>query len=397
MRKSIWFRSYSVLAIACDRRLAGVRHRTEAPAWRCESDRDGESRREPRPRPGGAGSGGWAGRGEDTEVISPVRHAARSRLSRRRRRRRGQDAPCDGSRSSTRRAGSARRPRPSTSPRPWPLAGKRVCVLDLDPQAHASTHLGVEPDGTLPSLYDVLVSNKPLADVRRAGRRQPVARPVGHQPRRRRGGAGRHRRPRGDPARGDGRRTREPFDFVLMDCGPSLGVLTLNALAAADEVFIPLQPHFLALHGLASCSKRPPWSRRRINPRLKVTGVVVCLYDAATKLAQEVVSDLTAFLEQSRGANVPWANGAGVRHEDPAEHQARRVPELRQDRVRLRPEEPRRGGLRGAGERGARAASPVVVGPVRVTVRGRTAGPTDNWWNRRRRDASVSDPEAQPA
>jgi chromosome partitioning protein len=103
----------------------------------------------------------------------------------------------------------------------------------------------------------------------------------------------------------------QEFDFVLMDCGPSLGVLTLNALAAADEVFIPLQPHFLALHGLSKLLETTALVARRINPKLVVSGVVVCLYDAATKLAQEVVADLSAFLAKSRGANVPWA-GAKV-------------------------------------------------------------------------------------
>ncbi|MCI0700090.1 MAG: AAA family ATPase [Planctomycetia bacterium] len=186
------------------------------------------------------------------------------------------------------------------------LAGKRVCVLDLDPQAHASTHLGVEPDGTLPSLYDVLVSNKPLADVRRsvsdnlwlvpsdinlAAAEVELA-----------GIVGREVILREAMAQDQGR-----FDFILMDCGPSLGVLTLNALAAADEVFIPLQPHFLALHGLSKLLETTALVSRRINPKLTVTGVIVCLYDAATKLAQEVVRDLVAFLERSRGANVPWA------------------------------------------------------------------------------------------
>jgi chromosome partitioning protein len=187
------------------------------------------------------------------------------------------------------------------------LAGKRVCVIDLDPQAHASTHLGVEPDGTLPSLYDVLVSNKPLADVRRevgenlslvpsdinlAAAEVELAGIVGREVILREAAA----------------QDQSAFDFVLMDCGPSLGVLTLNALAAADEVFIPLQPHFLALHGLSKLLETTALVARRINPRLVVSGVVVCLYDAATKLAQEVVTDLGAFLEKSRGANVPWAN-----------------------------------------------------------------------------------------
>jgi chromosome partitioning protein len=92
-----------------------------------------------------------------------------------------------------------------------------------------------------------------------------------------------------------------------MDCAPSLGVLTLNALAAADEVFVPLQPHFLALHGLGKLLETTALVSRRINPGLKVTGVVVCLYDSGTKLANEVVNDLRTFLEKGRGAGVPWA------------------------------------------------------------------------------------------
>ena len=185
-------------------------------------------------------------------------------------------------------------------------AGKRVCVVDLDPQAHASTHLGVETDGTLPSVYDVLVANKPLADVRRlagenlwvipadinlAAAEVELAGIVGREVILR------------EALAADG----EAYDFLLLDCGPSLGVLTLNALAAADEVFIPLQPHFLALHGLGKLLETTALVGRRINPAVKVTGIIVCLFDAATKLAQEVVADLVAFLERSRGANVPWS------------------------------------------------------------------------------------------
>ncbi len=184
-------------------------------------------------------------------------------------------------------------------------AGHRVCILDLDPQAHATTHLGVEPDGTTPSIYDVLVSNRPLADVRRevepnlwivpsdinlAAAEVELAGVVGREVILREALAA----------------DSEAFDFLLMDCGPSLGVLTLNALAAADEVFIPLQPHFFALHGLSKLLETTALVSKRINPRLTVTGVVVCLYDAATKLAQEVVKDLQAFLDKSRGASVPW-------------------------------------------------------------------------------------------
>src|SRR5947199_7333112 len=167
-------------------------------------------------------------------------------------------------------------------------AGQRVCVLDLDPQAHATTHLGIEPDGKSPSMYDVLVNTRPISEVRRkvaenlalvgsdinlAAAEVELAGVVGREVILR------------DALAQDA----EPFDFLLMDCAPSLGVLTLNALAAATEVFIPLQPHFLALHGLGKLLETTALVARRINPVLKVTGIIVCLYEAATKLAQEVI------------------------------------------------------------------------------------------------------------
>jgi len=186
-------------------------------------------------------------------------------------------------------------------------AGHRACVLDLDPQAHATTHLGIEPDGSLPSIYDVLVSNKPIVDVRReieanlslvpsdinlAAAEVELAGVVGREVILREALAA----------------DSQAFDYLVMDCGPSLGVLTLNALAAADEVFIPLQPHFFALHGLSKLLETTSLVCKRINPKLKVTGVVICLYDSATKLAHEVVGDLKSFLDKSRGLNVPWAD-----------------------------------------------------------------------------------------
>src|SRR6516165_6829830 len=92
-----------------------------------------------------------------------------------------------------------------------------------------------------------------------------------------------------------------------MDCGPSLGVLTLNSLAAANEVFIPLQPHFLALHGMGKLFETTALVAKRINPSLKVTGVVLSLYEASTRLAQEIVQNLQDYLDKSRGTNAPWA------------------------------------------------------------------------------------------
>lgn len=185
--------------------------------------------------------------------------------------------------------------------------GNKVCLLDLDPQAHATTHLGIEPDGDRPSMYDALVRNRPLADVRQeigdrlhligadinlAAADVELSGIVGREV----------------ILRESLSRESETFDFLLMDCGPTLGVLTLNALAAADEVFIPLQPHFFALHGLSKLLETTSLVCRRINPSLKVTGVILCLVEGGTKLSQEVIGDLMSFLEKSRETNLPWAD-----------------------------------------------------------------------------------------
>ena len=184
-------------------------------------------------------------------------------------------------------------------------AGKRVCILDLDPQAHATTHLGIEPDGQSPSMYEALIDNMPLDKVRRqiaanlwlvgsdinlAAAEVELAGVVGREVILR------------DLLQTEG----EGFDFVLMDCAPSLGVLTLNALCAASEVFIPLQPHFLALHGLSKLLETTALVGKRINPHLRVTAVILCMCESNTRLAQEVERDLEAFLHSSRGNSVPW-------------------------------------------------------------------------------------------
>src|SRR5438034_7401797 len=182
-------------------------------------------------------------------------------------------------------------------------AGQRVCVLDLDPQAHATTHLGIEPDGKSPSMYDVLVNTRPISEVRRkvvenlwlagsdinlAAAEVELAGVVGREV----------------ILRDLLDTEEEHFDYVLMDCAPSLGVLTLNALSASTEVFIPLQPHFLALHGLGKLLETTALVARRINPSLRVAGVVLCLCEANTRLAQEVERDLNEFLGNSRHGNV---------------------------------------------------------------------------------------------
>lgn len=191
--------------------------------------------------------------------------------------------------------------------------GRTVCLIDFDPQAHATLHLGIDLHTGQPSIYDVLAEAAPLAEVRRqvaenlsvvgssldlAGAAVELA-----------DAAGGCKVVLRDRLREDGRK----FDYLLIDCPPSLGPLTLNALAAADEVFIPLQPHFLALHGLSKLLDTIQAVSARLNPRLTLSGVIFCMYDSNTRLAAEVSRDVEGFFRTARDRNshTPWA-GATV-------------------------------------------------------------------------------------
>ena len=188
-------------------------------------------------------------------------------------------------------------------------SGQRVCLADMDPQAHASLHLGLGYDPNDKSMYDVLVGSTSLAEVRRpvsenlwvvgshidlAAVEVELAGVVGREV----------------VLRDKLEEDAEAFDYLILDCPPSLGILTLNALAAVDEVFIPLQPHFLALHGLSKLLETIALVAKRVNPRLQLTGVVLCMYESATKLAGEVARDLSQFLDQSRGQRSPWSSAS---------------------------------------------------------------------------------------
>ena len=151
--------------------------------------------------------------------------------------------------------------------------GHRTLVLDLDPQSHATLHLGLLPGRSGPSLYEVLTQGMPLSEVRRevapnlfvcGGHIDLAAADFELS-----GTVGREVILR-DQIDAD----TESFDYILMDCPPSLGVLTLNALCAAREVIIPLQAHFLALHGLSKLLETVNLVSKRINKELRVSGVV---------------------------------------------------------------------------------------------------------------------------
>lgn len=193
-------------------------------------------------------------------------------------------------------------------------AGRRVCLIDLDPQAHATLHVGVQPGEHPVSAFDVLAGAAALADATVAAAENVWLVPshidlsatevaLAGQP-------GREsilrRRMEADPLCSappeDG-----GYEYCIIDCPPSLGLLSLNAMAAVDRILLPLQPHFLALHGLSKLLETVELVSERVNPRLQVLGVVLCLYESGTRLAGEVGRDVEAFFTAAQERHPAWS------------------------------------------------------------------------------------------
>jgi chromosome partitioning protein len=181
--------------------------------------------------------------------------------------------------------------------------GQRVLVIDLDPQGNASTALSVEHRRGVPSAYDALVDGVPLADVVApcpdvqglfvvpatidlAGAEIELVSVVAREGRLQRAIAG-------HPLIGTAEEAGEDrFDFVLIDCPPSLGLLTLNALVAGDEMMIPIQAEYYALEGLGQLLETVDMVRAHLNPDLAVSTILVTMYDARTRLAAGVADEV---------------------------------------------------------------------------------------------------------
>ncbi len=188
-------------------------------------------------------------------------------------------------------------------------SGLRVGLIDLDPQAHASLHLGLGPERELPNTYDVLTGAKPLAEAWQSVDENLWVAPshidLAAAEVELAGVVGRELILRDALAESAG---GPEFDFVLIDCPPSLGILTINALSAVQDVFLPLQPHYLALHGLSKLLQTIDLVRRRLNDRLRLAGVVLCLYDSSTRLAAEISADVAKFFGDGPERQQAWQN-----------------------------------------------------------------------------------------
>ncbi|MFJ3473724.1 ParA family protein [Microbacterium maritypicum] len=187
--------------------------------------------------------------------------------------------------------------------------GAKVLVIDLDPQGNASTALGVPHSAETPSVYDVLIDEFPLADIVQespedsnlfcapstihlAGAEIELVAQVARE----------HRLRRALEAY----LADHPMDFVIIDCPPSLGLLTINAFTAATEVFIPIQCEYYALEGLSQLLGSIQMIQKHLNPVLHLSTILLTMFDGRTRLAQQVAEEVrTHFPEQVLETVIP--------------------------------------------------------------------------------------------
>lgn len=171
-------------------------------------------------------------------------------------------------------------------------AGRRTLMVDLDPQGNATSGIGVDRPGISLSVYDVLLKEASIDDaleptstrdlfvipatIDLAGAEIELVSVFSREQR----------------LRAALRPVRDDFDYVIIDCPPSLGLLTVNALAAADELMIPIQCEYYALEGLSQLLQNVGLVKGNLNPDLEIAGVVLTMYDARTKLAKEVAAQV---------------------------------------------------------------------------------------------------------
>ncbi len=179
------------------------------------------------------------------------------------------------------------------------LLGDRVLVVDLDPQGNATSGFGVDRTSVDGSVYDALVDGRPLADLHvrtpvDGVRLVPSSIALAGAELELAGESSRERR-----LRHVVRPEHERWDWILVDCPPSLGLLTVNALTGADAVLVPIQCEYYALEGLSQLIATINLVRDHLNPDLAISGVVLTMFDARTNLSAEVAAEVRSHLHDT--------------------------------------------------------------------------------------------------
>ena len=173
--------------------------------------------------------------------------------------------------------------------------GKKVLTIDIDPQGNTTSGLGIDKESLGLSVYEVMINNENVHDaILETQVKNLYLLPSNIQL------VGAEIELTGMIARehilkGVLEPLRDEFDFILIDCPPSLGLLTLNALTAADKILVPIQCEFFALEGLSQLINTVGIVSKRLNPGLSMEGVVLTMYDPRTNLSQQVVDEVKGY------------------------------------------------------------------------------------------------------
>jgi len=176
------------------------------------------------------------------------------------------------------------------------VAEQRTLIIDIDPQGNATSGLGVDRRDSLPTIYDVLVGERPVKECARQNVHFPFLSLVPSN----RDLVGAEielvDRPGRERVLAEALESiEEDYDYVLVDCPPSLGLLTLNTLTAADSVLIPIQCEFYALEGLSQLLNTVRLIQRGLNPKLEIEGVLLTMYDRRLNLSKQVADEARGY------------------------------------------------------------------------------------------------------
>jgi chromosome partitioning protein len=182
--------------------------------------------------------------------------------------------------------------------------GNKVLVIDLDPQTHLGLHFGVESASA--SVYDLLMEDDVSVQDALLFARENIDLVTSEVDLAAAESELASKTDRHDLLSRKLEPIADAYEYILIDCPPSLGLLTINALAASKELIVPMQTHFLALQGVSRLFETVQMLVSGLNPELQVSGIVLCMHEKNTKLAREVVDDLQEFFDSSRDSDVPW-------------------------------------------------------------------------------------------